>query len=71
MSNAYLIRTATFVSVAALLLGVGWMGTHTDDAQITPEMVSVSGAQAEPAMYFPAGYEIQANAAEPEVYEYY
>lgn len=71
MSNVYLVRTATFVSAAALLLGVGWIGTHGDDVQITPDMVAVSNAQTEAMGYFPAGFEIQPNPVEPEVFEYY
>lgn len=72
MSNLYLVRTATVVSLAALLLGVGWMGMQGDEVSIAPEMVSISGAQAEnTAYYFPAGFEIQPNESEPEVYDYY
>jgi hypothetical protein len=71
MQNPYLVRTAAVVSIAAGLLGVGWMSMPSDDMQIAPSAVAVSGEQAEPARYFPAGFEIQANADEPAVYEYY
>jgi hypothetical protein len=70
MQNLYLIRTATVVTLAAALLGVGWMGMHADEAQIAPAMVPVA-ALAEPMVYFPAGYVLQPNEAEPEAYEYY
>jgi len=71
MQNLYLVRTATAVSVAAVILGAGWMGMHNDEMQIAPEMVSVSRAHVEPAVYFPAGFELQAGADEGAVYEYY
>jgi hypothetical protein len=72
MSNLYLVRTATAVSIAALLLGVGWMGMQSDEMQISPGMVAVSGAQAQSTdYYFPAGFIMQPNESEPEVYEYY
>ena len=47
----------------------------TNDSQVTPAFIGVSSAQAETAapveQYFPAGFVIQANESEPEVYEYY
>jgi hypothetical protein len=72
MQNVYLIRTATVVSIAAGLVGLGWLGMQSDAPQISPGMVSVSTAwQSEPAYYFPAGFELKANPAEPEFVEYY
>jgi hypothetical protein len=71
MQNLYLVRTAAVVSIAAGLLGVGWIGMQGDDMQIAPEAVAVSSSRAEPAMHFHAGFVIQANAEEPEVYDYY
>ena len=70
MQNLYLVRTATVVTLAAALLGVGWMGMQGDEAQIAPEMVSVS-AVGEPTLYFPAGYVLQPNEAEAQPYEYH
>ena len=71
MQNLYLVRTAAVVSIVAGLLGVGWIGTQSDDMQIAPEAVSVSDSRAEPAMHLHAGLPIRANPEEPEVYEYY
>jgi hypothetical protein len=70
MQNLYLIRTATVVSLAAALVGAGWMAMESDEMQIAPEAVAVSGTLAEPAMYFPAGFEIQPGD-EGAVYEYH
>jgi hypothetical protein len=64
----YLLRTATVASLAAALIVVGWMGTPSDEMTVAPDMGTV---QTEITGYFPAGYELQANADEPEVYEYY
>lgn len=72
MQNVYLIRTAAVVSIAAGVVGLGFLGMHSDAPQISPGMVSVStAAQSEPAYYFPAGFELKASADEPEVIEYY
>jgi hypothetical protein len=71
MQNVYLVRTAAVASIAALFLGVGWMEMQGDAMQVAPEMVAVSGALAEPAGYFPAGFQLQPNAHEPEAYEYF
>ena len=50
-----------------LLLTLGWMSLRPEEAAI-----GVSSAQAEsPSHYFPAGFVIQPNENEPEVYEYY
>ena len=65
------MRTATVVSLAAVLLGVGWMGISDDEVQINPERVAVASGQPEVAGYFPAQFEIQPDPSEPEVYEYY
>jgi hypothetical protein len=70
MQNLYLIRTATVVTLTAALLGVGWISMPGDEAQIAPQMVSLS-ALAEPTAYFPAAYVLQPNEAEPEAYEYH
>jgi hypothetical protein len=69
MKNVYLVRTAAVASLAAALLGVAWLGTQSDDMVIAPEMVAVSATA--PAFYFPAQFELRANADEPEVFEYY
>ena len=71
MQNPYLVRTAAAVSVAAAALTAGWMGagSHTDEMQIEPQMVSVSPPY-EPSGYFPASYELKPNAAEPQYYDY-
>jgi hypothetical protein len=71
MQNVYLIRTAAVVSIGATMLGLSWLRTPADEMRIAPEMVAVSSTPAEPAVYFPAGFELQANVDEPEVYEYY
>jgi len=71
MQSLYVVRTATVVSLGALFLGVGWMEMQGDAMRVAPEMVAVSSALAEPAFYFPAGFQLQANAHEPEVNEYY
>jgi hypothetical protein len=72
MQNVYLIRTATVVSIAAGLVGLGYLGMHSDAPQISPSMVSVSTASlSEPAYYFPAGFELKPNPNEPEATEYY
>lgn len=72
MQNVYLIRTATVVSIAAGLVGLGFLGMHSDQPQISPGMVSVStAALSEPAYYFPAEYKLNPNPAEPEFVEYY
>jgi hypothetical protein len=71
MQSLYLVRTATVVSLGALFLGVGWMEMQADAMRVAPEMVAVSSALAEPAVYFPAGFQLQPNADQPEVYEYY
>jgi hypothetical protein len=50
-----------------LLLALGWMSLQPEEAPI-----GVSSAQAESTNhYFPAGFVIQPNENEPEVYEYY
>lgn len=69
MKNPYLIRTATIATLAAGLLGVGWIGMQGDEAQIAPQMIAVS-TSAEPAVYFPSSYVLQPNPNEPELYEY-
>ena len=71
MQNPYLVRTAAAVSVAAAALTAGWMGSgsHTDEMQVEPRMVSVSPPY-EPSGYFPASYELKPNAAEPEYSDY-
>ena len=71
MQSVYLVRTATVVSLGALFLGVGWMEMQGDAMQVAPGMVAVSSSPAGPAAYFPAGFQLQANGDEPEVYEYY
>jgi hypothetical protein len=54
-----------------LLLALGWMGLQREETQATQAFIGVSSAQAEPTNhYFPAGYVIQPNENEPEVYEY-
>jgi hypothetical protein len=72
MQNPYLVRTAAAVSVAAAALTAGWMGTgsHTDEMQIEPRMVSVAPPYEPSSGYFPAGYELKPNAAEPEYLDY-
>jgi hypothetical protein len=71
MKNPYLVRTAAVASLAAAVLAAGWMGMPSDEMQIAPESVAVSGTQVEPAMHFHAGFVLQANLDEPEAYEYY
>lgn len=71
MQNVYLVRTATVVSMGAVMLGLSWMRAPADEMRVAPEAVAVSSTSAEPAVYFPAGFELQANDAEPEVHEYY
>ena len=71
MRNIYVVRTAAVVSLGAGLLGLGWMGMQGDEVRVAPERVAVSRASAEPAVYFPAGFQLQPNPDEPAVYEYY
>lgn len=71
MQNLYIVRTATVASLTAAFVAFGWMSMRGDDLQIEPERIVVSSAQTEPAMHFHAGFALQANADEPEVYEYY
>jgi hypothetical protein len=54
--------------VVVLLLAAGCR----NESQMTPAFIGVSSAQSEPANYYlPAGFVIQPNESEPEVYEYY
>lgn len=69
MQNLYLVRTAAVVTIAAGLLGVGWIGMQGDEPRIAPEMVSIA-APAQTGFYFPADYVLQPNANEPEAFEY-
>ena len=71
MKDRHLIRTATAVSLAAAIIGAGWMGLQGDGMQVDPAAVPVAGAQAEPEYYFPAGFTLQPDPAEPEAYEFY
>jgi hypothetical protein len=71
MESPYLVRTAAVVTLAAAAFTAGWMGTgHDDEMQIPAALVSASNSGYEPAVYFPAGYELKPNPAEPEVFEY-
>ena len=71
MQSLYIVRTAAVASLTAAFVAFGWMSMPSDEMQIAPEAVSVSGTRAEPAMHFHAGFVIQANADEPAVYEYH
>jgi hypothetical protein len=71
MQNPYLIRTATVASLVAVMLGLSWLRAPADETPVATEMVAVSSTPAEPAMHFHAGFTLQANADEPELYEYY
>ena len=72
MKNVYVVRTAAIASLAAALLTAGWMSMQGDDQmQVMPESVSVSRAQVEPAVYFPAGFQIQPAAEDGAVHEYH
>ena len=71
MQSLYIVRTATVASLTAAFVAFGWMTMGSDDLQLAPELIVVSSAQAEPAMHFHAGFALQANADEPEAYEYY
>jgi hypothetical protein len=68
MKNAYLVRTAAVVSLAAGLIGLASMGTQENEMR---EVIPISTAAAEPAGYFPAGYDLQPNPLEPEIFEYH
>jgi hypothetical protein len=70
MQSVYLVRTAAVVSLGALFLGVALMEMQGNEVRVAPEIVAASGTP-EPAGYFPAGFQLQPNANEPEVYEYY
>jgi hypothetical protein len=65
MQNPRLIRTATVASLAAAIVVAGWMGSQGDEMRADPV-----GAQSEPGYYFPDGFTLQPNPAEPDVYEY-
>jgi hypothetical protein len=45
-------------------------GAHHDEMQVEPQMVSVSPPYEPSSGYFPAGYELKPNAAEPEYFDY-
>ena len=70
MRNPYLVRTAAVASLAAAVLTAGWMSMPSDEMRIAPESVAVSATRPEPAMYFPASYELKPGADE-HVYEYH
>ena len=71
MQSLYIVRTAAVASLTAAFVAFGWMTMQSDDLQIAPERIAVSSAQTEPAMHFHSGFVLQANADEPEAYEYY
>lgn len=71
MREPHVFRTAAIVSLAAAIIGAGWMGLQDDDMQVDPSAVPVAGAQSEPGYYFPARFTLQPSADEPEVYEFY
>lgn len=71
MQEPHVFRTAAIVSLAAAIIGASWMGLQGDDMQVDPAAVPVAGWQSEPGYYFPAGFTLQPNAAEPEGYEFY
>jgi hypothetical protein len=71
MQNPYLIRTATVATLAAAIVGAGWMGMRGDDMSVEPDAAAVLAAPSEPGFYFPAEFTLQPNPAEPEIYEFY
>jgi hypothetical protein len=71
MKNPYLVRTAAVASLAAAVLTAGYLGMPSDDMQIAPESVAVSAMRTEPAMYFPAGFELKPGADDGHVHEYH
>jgi hypothetical protein len=57
-------------TLAVLLLALGWMGLSGNESRAPA--LGVSNAQAETTgSYYPAGFVLQPNESEPEVYEYY
>jgi len=72
MQSLHIVRTATVASLTAAFMAFGWMSMQGgDEMQVAPEQIAVSSAPTEPAMHLHAGFVIQANAEEPEYYEYY
>jgi len=72
MRNPYLLRTAAVASLAAAVLATGWMGMQGgDEMQIAPQAVALSGSSVNPAVYFPAQFEIQPGADDGEYFEYH
>jgi hypothetical protein len=71
MQNPYLIRTAAVVTLAAAVVGAGWMGMQSDDMSVVEPGTVPVAVEAEPAFHFPAGYTLQSDPDEPEIYEFY
>jgi len=68
MQTPYIIRTAAVASLAAAVVAFGWMSAPGDEVQVSE--IAVAPTLPGPAVYFPAGFVLQANEAEPEPYEY-
>ena len=71
MLNPYVVRTAAVASLTAAVFAAGWMGLQSEEMQNVYEPVSVSGAWVEPALYFPAGFQLRPGADDGAVHEYY
>ena len=71
MQNPYLIRTAAVVTLAAAVVGTGWMGMQSDELQVVEPSTVPVAAQAQPGFHFPSEYTLQPNPQEPEIYEFH
>jgi len=59
MKNANVVRTATVATLAAFIVATGLMNS--------PQEVS----EDPPRFHFPAAYQLEPGAGEPEVFEYH
>lgn len=71
MKSPYLVRTAAVASLATALLAAGYMGMPGEEMPLAPQAVASSASSAEPAYYFPAGFEMKVDAEDGTVREYY
>jgi hypothetical protein len=68
MKNANVVRTATIATLAAFVIATGLMNSQ-EAAMEAPAAPLASGSS--PAYYFPASYQLEPGAGEPEVFEYH
>jgi hypothetical protein len=68
MKNANVVRTATIATLAAFVIATGLMNSQEATMEAPAASVASGGA---PAFYFPAAYQLEPGAGEPEVFEYH